>query len=180
MSTTAIDLKAIRWSDWWANPYPLYKVMREESPVFYDEQNDTYLVTLYDDCWNVLTDAERFSNVPFHLVDEPEKRISTLRNADPPRHTWIRQIVAPLFIPKAMRRLGPYFRIAEDLPRNPVLGAEAAVGADVGADVGEIHRRVELHRATKALDGESVAKGGHLFEKRRGGGREERGEVVEG
>lgn len=105
----SVDLAALRWGDWWENPYPLYREMRAAGPVFHDLQNDAYLVTRHRDIWNVLISPERFSNVPFHLRDNPSLRISTLRNSDPPRHTWIRQIVTPLFFPKALRRLDSYF-----------------------------------------------------------------------
>lgn len=114
MGDAATDLTSIDWQQTWADPYPTYRRLRAQTPVFYDAPSNTYLVTRYQDVWDVLIDAERFSNVPFHLVDNPEARISTLRNSDPPRHTWIRQIVAPLFIPKAMRQLQPYFDALAD------------------------------------------------------------------
>ncbi len=116
-SPPAIDLsKPIQWQDWWRNPYPLYRVMRDEAPVYFDEQNGCYLLTRYEDIWNTLSDYERFSNIPFDLIGHPERSLTPFRNADPPRHTWMRQIVQPLFTPKAMRALAPYFNgLADEL-----------------------------------------------------------------
>lgn len=106
----------IHWQDWWKNPYPLYKRLRDEAPVYYDEQSNSYLITRYDDNWNVLCDFAKFSNIPFYLKEHPENSITPFRNADPPRHTWMRQIVSPLFTPRAMRNLTPYFNgLADEL-----------------------------------------------------------------
>ena len=74
---------------------------------------------------------------------------------------------------------GEDFVGVEGLATDGVLGGETAVGADVGADVGEVERCVELHRAAEALHGELLGAAGELLKVRRGGGGEERGEVVE-
>ncbi len=111
MTASASDLSPIQWSKWADNPYPLYKVLRDQGPIFHDAPNNAYLVTRYDEVFQVLADVERFSNIPANLLDTaPNDRISTLRNADPPRHTWIRAIVMPLFTSREMRRLDPYFK----------------------------------------------------------------------
>jgi cytochrome P450 len=109
-----IDLEPVRWSEWRDDPAPIYRALRDEHPVFYDEPNDMYLVTRYGDVDEVLKDHRRFSNTPLHVVDG--ERISPLREEDPPRHTFLRRIVMPLFTPREMRRLDEYFRtVAREL-----------------------------------------------------------------
>jgi len=115
-----VDAETHHWSDWAANPYPFYKTLRDHQPVFHDEEvgpHGSYLVTRYHDVSAVLRDIDRFSNIPLNLLDvDPDERISPLRMADPPRHSWLRAIVMPLFTSKEMRSREAYFKdLAEGL-----------------------------------------------------------------
>jgi cytochrome P450 len=114
VSVLDIDLDSILWSEWREDPAPLYRRLRDEHPVFHDAQNEMYLVTRYEDVDAVLKDYRRFSSTPTHMIDA--ERISPLREEDPPRHTFLRRIVMPLFTPREMRRLEAYFtEVARDL-----------------------------------------------------------------
>jgi cytochrome P450 len=116
MSIVDLDLESIRWADWSHDPYPLYRVLRDQRPVYYDAPNDMYVLTRYEDISAVLADPRRFSNAARYLLDNEEALISPLREADPPRHTFLRRIVAPMFTPGVMRGLEPYFRtVAREL-----------------------------------------------------------------
>ena len=42
------------------DPYPLYRRLREEAPLYYNEQYDFYAVSRYEDCERGLVDAKRF------------------------------------------------------------------------------------------------------------------------
>ncbi len=107
MAVSDVDLGEICWEDWREDPTPLYKVLRDDHPVFYDAPNSMYLVTRYEDIDAIVKNPQRFSSTPLHLVDEV--RGSPLREEDPPRHTFLRNIVMPLFTPAEMRRLAGYF-----------------------------------------------------------------------
>jgi cytochrome P450 len=102
-----VTVDPIRWSEWRDDPTPLYRLLRDERPIYYDEPNNMYLVTRYEDVDTVLKRHRNFSNTPLHMVDSD--RISPLREEDQPRHTFLRRIVMPLFSPREMRRLEPYF-----------------------------------------------------------------------
>ncbi len=77
----------------------------------------TWLVTRYDDVRAVLSDAVSFSNaneavrahVAAALGEETAARVElggpSLLSYDPPRHTWLRRLVAPTFTVKRMYRL---------------------------------------------------------------------------
>jgi cytochrome P450 family 109 len=109
-----VTLGPIRWADWRDDPIPLYRFLRDEHPVYYDAPNNVYLVTRYADVDMVLKQHKRFSSTPLHMVDT--ERISPLREEDQPRHTFLRRIVMPLFAPREMRRLEPYFTgLAQEL-----------------------------------------------------------------
>jgi cytochrome P450 len=120
-----IDLASFAWTDWAENPYPLYRRLRDEVPVYHDAPNDTYVVTRYADVYGILTDPRRFSNIPRAILDGTQAPTSQIRMEDQPRHTFVRGLVTPMFTPKEMRRLGPYF---QDLARELV---DATEGGDV-------------------------------------------------
>jgi cytochrome P450 len=97
----------IQWTDWREDPAPLYRELRDRHPVYYDAPNRMFLVTRYADVDAVLKDHRRFSSTPAHLMEAT--RISPLREEDPPRHSFLRRIVMPLFTPREMRRMDAYF-----------------------------------------------------------------------
>ena len=99
-----IDKGAVDWTAWADDPYPLYRRLRDDAPVFWDEPNQTFVLTRYDDVYAVLLDHRRFSSVPLDILEGREPPTSEIRQQDEPRHTFIRGIVAPLFNPRAMRR----------------------------------------------------------------------------
>jgi cytochrome P450 len=126
MEASGIDLTPIVWADTAGDPYPLYRVLRDERPVYYDEGNSMYVITRYADVSAVLRDHHRFSSEPSYVVDGTGERISPLREQDQPRHSFLRKIIAPMFTPKEMRRLVPYFtQLANELldaaERDPVV-----------------------------------------------------------
>jgi cytochrome P450 len=109
VSAAGVEFEPVVWSDWSHDPYPLYRMLRNERPVYYDAPNDRYVVTRYQDASMVLSTADRFSN-RYRVFDGERTVISPLRREDAPRHTFLRRIVMPMFTPGEMRRLEPYFR----------------------------------------------------------------------
>ena len=109
MAVTDLDVGPVSWRDWADDPYPLYRHLRDERPVFYDEPNDVYLVTRYEHVSALLADASHFAN-RHRVVDGERTLISPLRDADPPEHTVLRRIIMPMFTPAEMRRLETYYR----------------------------------------------------------------------
>ncbi|MVP02548.1 cytochrome P450 [Paenibacillus lutrae] len=91
------------------NPYPWYKEMRENSPVFYDEQQDTWNVFLYKDAKQVAGDYQLFSSardrslIPVPLQDNKVNLIF----ADPPDHRKRRGLLAKAFTPRSLETWKP-------------------------------------------------------------------------
>jgi cytochrome P450 len=102
-----------------ADPYPLYRRVREQAGVFFADAFGMWIVTRYQDVRTVLTDSARFSSAylirtphqPASGVTEilaqgyPEVRI--LLNQDPPEHTRARALVAKAFSPRRVTALAP-------------------------------------------------------------------------
>jgi cytochrome P450 len=104
------------------NPFPRLAELREEGPVFYQEEFGLYFLTRYDDIEAVLLDRETFAaaNASSPVLPlEPEaaailaegvSRVPTLTNADPPRHGPMRQAVQRNLTPKRLKALEPIMR----------------------------------------------------------------------
>jgi cytochrome P450 len=94
-----------------------------EAPVQYSPELDAYLVTRYADVDAILQDTDQFSssntNVP--IFPPADAAIDVLKagdvylppnliNADPPRHTFVRRMVADAISPRRIRGLEPFLR----------------------------------------------------------------------
>lgn len=101
-----------------ADPYPVYRALREQDPV-HETPFGAYLLTRFDDAEAVLRD-KRFSVEHYKYADErpattlgdafgPSPSDRDLSNVmlfiDPPRHTRLRTLVNKAFTPRAIERL---------------------------------------------------------------------------
>ncbi|HLN60249.1 MAG TPA: cytochrome P450, partial [Symbiobacteriaceae bacterium] len=115
------------------NPYPMYRMMRENQSVNYLEPFKVWMVFGYDDVRTVLSDHARFSSqfrpavarAQGSVDPATEARIeSSLISSDPPRHTQLRALINRAFTPRAVAALEP--RIVEIA--NELLDRVAASG----------------------------------------------------
>jgi cytochrome P450 len=153
--------------DWTAaadDPYPLYRRLRDEAPVFWDEPNGTYVLTRHDDVYHVLMSHRVYSSVPLDILEGRQPPTSEIRQQDPPRHGFIRNIVAPLFNPPAMRRREEIIRgivreIVDRSEEHEVVEASSMLGTPLPATValGLIGLPVERHEAFNRLMDERLA-----------------------
>ena len=109
--------------DYLVDPYPKLAAMREESPVFFDDELGYYIVTRYDDIERCLTDRTTFlaqgSSSPVWppveeaqriLTEQGYKRVPTLNNSDPPRHGPMRKAVFTCMSRARLAALEPELR----------------------------------------------------------------------
>jgi cytochrome P450 len=99
------------------DPFPLYNRIREETPVYWCEPWNAWLVTRYDDVVAVLRDWERFSSEGRHeaFTSELDKEssetaahaIATMLDLDPPDHTRLRRLSSGAFAPRRVEELRP-------------------------------------------------------------------------
>jgi cytochrome P450 len=102
------------------NPFPRYKIMRESSPVFYNERIPWWEIFRYDDVQRIVNDYTTFSSAQ---VPKEVKMLSLLR-ADPPNHRKLRALTSQAFTPRRVEQLTP--RIIEIV--NEYLNIVAAKG----------------------------------------------------
>jgi cytochrome P450 len=92
--------------DYFDNPYEVYARMREEAPLYYDEDEDFYALTRHEDVAAAFKDHESFSSArgcDLGMVrsgDVPQKSIIFM---DPPDHRHMRSLLNKAFTPRAIQ-----------------------------------------------------------------------------
>lgn len=91
------------------NPYPVYRRLREEAPLYYNEQYDFYAVSRYSDVQKCFLDHETFISGRGGILELIKENVKmppgTFIFEDPPLHTAHRRIVQRIFAPKRMSAL---------------------------------------------------------------------------
>ena len=128
-----------------ANPYPLYRRLRTESPVHWDPYLHAWVVTRYED---VSTVFRRFSadRTPgpeyFEALGVPEigpiarVMVKQMLFLDAPAHTRLRRLAGPAFQPARVSILQPHIQAIADRLIDRVL-ARGTGTVDVLADFAE-------------------------------------------
>ena len=96
------------------DPYPVYKRLRDEAPVYYLEEYDAWALSRFEDVWSASMDNKHFSTAQgttsAHLLTKVQPVTPMLNNMDPPEHTQLRTAVRKHFSPQALRGLEPTIR----------------------------------------------------------------------
>jgi cytochrome P450 len=121
------------------DPYPIYRQLREEAPVFWSDNWNSWVISRVDDVAESLKDKEFLSNenrqaLLFDSVTPAEReKLAPLRHyfaqkdvigSDPPDHTRMRALVQKAFTPKTIATLEPRIRALA----NEMIGAAAHSG----------------------------------------------------
>jgi cytochrome P450 len=122
------------------DPYPLYKRLRDEAPLYYNDHYDFYAVSRYEDCERGLVDAKRFISSRGGILEVIKANVElppgTLIFEDPPAHDLHRSLLSRVFTPRRVAALEPKIRefCAESL--DPLVGTdELDLIADLGAQM---------------------------------------------
>lgn len=122
------------------SPYPVYRRLREEAPLYYNAEYDFYAVSRYDDVRNGLQDYKVFSSARGGILELIQQNVQmppgTFIFEDPPRHSMYRPLAQRLFTPRRMHALAPQIRqLAIDV-LDPLVGRdEFDVIRDIGREL---------------------------------------------
>ena len=92
------------------NPYSWLAKMRSRAPVFYNKEQQCWMVFRYDDVERVLSEWKTFSSKLPQPLDRKDFTQS-LAQTDPPKHQSLRALVQKVFTPHRVEALAP--RITE-------------------------------------------------------------------
>jgi len=91
-----------------ADPYPIYKRMRDEAPVYRNDALDFYALSRFDDCLEALTDWETYSSARGTVLELMNTDLSAgnmMIFMDPPRQTRYRSLVNKAFTKARIAKL---------------------------------------------------------------------------
>ncbi len=110
--------------EFFANPYPVYRRLRDEAPVYYSKAHDVYVLSRHQDVAEAIKDHDVYSSsrgvtldlvkagtvVPGHI----------LQMMDLPEHRRMRGLINKVFTPRAIASQAPMVRstIARYVPRS--------------------------------------------------------------
>jgi cytochrome P450 len=119
------------------DPYPTYRRLRAEAPLYYNEAHDFWALSRYDDVEASLKDWKRFSSARGVQLEFIKAGIEMPRGAfifeDPPFHTMHRALVSRVFTPKKMAALEDRIRAFCAACLDPFVGED---GFDFVRDLG--------------------------------------------
>ncbi|MBV8789118.1 MAG: cytochrome P450 [Mycobacterium sp.] len=96
--------------EFFTDPYPTYRRMRKEAPVYYDAKHDFYALSRHKDVSAAFKDYETYSSargIDLAMVknnDLPQESRSMIF-MDPPEHRRMRSLVNKVFTPRAITAL---------------------------------------------------------------------------
>ena len=110
MEMNIVSEGQIHWDpynpNYFKNPYPVFAQLREEAPVYYNEQYDFYAVSRYEDVQRCLGEWENFSSARGDVLEMIKANIpvplGSFIHEDPPLHTAYRKVLTRVFTPKRM------------------------------------------------------------------------------
>jgi cytochrome P450 len=123
-----------------ADPYPVYQRLRDEAPLYYNEQYDFWAVSRYEDCERNLRDARHYISGKGGILElikaDMELPPGTLIFEDPPAHTVHRSLLGRVFTPKRVAELEPKMREFCARSLDPLVGSDSFdFIADLGAQM---------------------------------------------
>jgi cytochrome P450 len=120
-----------------ADPYPAFRRLREEAPLYYNEAHDFYALSRYDDVKQGLLDHETFISGRGAILELIKANMEFPNGVfifeDPPLHTVHRGLLKRVFTPNKMAALEPQIREFCARCLDPLVGRE---GFDFIADLG--------------------------------------------
>jgi cytochrome P450 len=102
----------------YANPYPVYRRLREEAPLYYNEQYNFYAVSRFEDAERVMVDRDTFISskgmvyniMPYVISGDVEIPKGLFICEDAPLHTVHRGLVSRVFTPRRVGAIEPEIR----------------------------------------------------------------------
>jgi cytochrome P450 len=92
--------------EYFDDPYEIYRRMRDETPIYYDEEDDYYALTRHADVAAALKDHESFSSTRgchLNMIKSGTGFQKSIIFMDPPEHRFMRSLLNKAFTPRAIQ-----------------------------------------------------------------------------
>ncbi len=116
------------------DPYPLYRLLRDEAPVYYNEQRDLWALSRFEDIQRASREWRVFSSGESVVLDDESELYAPggFVDQDPPSHDRLRDVMATRFSPKSTKELEAAIRERTRKLLRPLFKAG---GGDLAADL---------------------------------------------
>ncbi|MDQ2678599.1 MAG: cytochrome P450 [Actinomycetota bacterium] len=119
------------------DPYPVWKRLRDEAPLYWNERYEFFALSRFHDVENGLKDWKTFSSAKGTLLElikaDIELPPGTFIFEDPPAHDLHRGLLSRVFTPRRMAAIEPDIRAFCARSLDPLVGSD---GFDVIGDLG--------------------------------------------
>jgi cytochrome P450 len=109
---TTVDTEPLAWDPlnekYKADPHPIWKRLRDEAPLYYNEELDFYAVSRFADVDAFSRDPKTFCSshgTVLEMITADKADIEMMIFMDPPEHTRYRRLVSKAFTPRRMAEL---------------------------------------------------------------------------
>jgi cytochrome P450 len=120
-----------------ADPYSVYRRLREEAPIYYNDTHDFFAVSRFEDVEKGLLDAQTYISGKGAILEVIKAGIDippgVIIFEDPPTHTIHRRLLSRAFTPRRVAELEPKIREFCAHSLDPLLGSDRL---DFIADLG--------------------------------------------
>ena len=123
-----------------ADPYPTFRWMRDEAPLYRNDEHEFYALSRHDDVERSLQDRETFISGRGGILElikaDIEMPPGVVIFEDPPTHTIYRKLLSRMFTPKKVAALEPKIREFCARSLDPLVGADRFdIIAELGAQM---------------------------------------------
>jgi cytochrome P450 len=110
------------------NPYPVYRWLRDEAPVYHNEALNFWALSRFQDVWDATVDWESFTSTRGPTLEKVDSPLPLMISMDPPQHTRVRALVAKAFTPRRVAAMEP---IVREITRERLAGLEPGMQIDL-------------------------------------------------
>lgn len=107
--TTPVEYDPTSW-EIQEDPYPIYRRLRDEAPVYHDERMGFWALSRFQDVWDATLDWESFTSIHGQTLEKVTVPLPIMISMDPPQHTRVRALVAKAFTPRRVAEMEPVVR----------------------------------------------------------------------
>jgi cytochrome P450 len=123
-----------------ADPYPMFRRLREEAPLYYNAQHDFYALSRFADVDKALVDYHTYSSARGAILELIKADVAippgVVLFEDPPLHDIHRKLLSRMFTPRKINALEPKIREFCAQCLDPLVGARRFdFVADLGAQM---------------------------------------------
>lgn len=119
------------------DPYPIWKRLRDEAPLYYNERYDFYALSRFEDVEKALVDWKTFISGKGSVLEMIKQNIEmppgSILFEDPPAHDHHRALLSRVFTPRRMSEIEPKVRDFCARSLDPLVGSG---GFDFIGDLG--------------------------------------------